>query len=165
MVQVNRVSAMHYELIESTMSHIPDVMSWLDSAEEMLLWGGPNLIYGLDVQGFADQIKLDSVNSRTLIDEQNNVVGFGQYYDRLGRIHFGRIAVAKNQRGKGLSHILMSLLIVDATQNDKRDMSLFVMKNNLPAIKCYEKLGFYVEQYPEAMPGGMTNVDYRVKVG
>jgi ribosomal protein S18 acetylase RimI-like enzyme len=59
----------------------------------------------------------------------------------------------------------MSLLIVDATQNDKRDMSLFVMKNNLPAIKCYEKLGFYVEQYPEAMPGGMTNVDYRVKVG
>jgi ribosomal protein S18 acetylase RimI-like enzyme len=138
-------------------------MSWLNSAEEMRLWGGPGLIYGLDVKGFAEQIKLDSVNSRTLLDHKNKVVGFGQYYDRLDRIHFGRIGVAKSKRGKGLSHILMSKLMEDASQKDNRDMSLFVMRHNIPAVRCYEKLGFHVARYPEVIPSGMNDVDFRVK--
>jgi ribosomal protein S18 acetylase RimI-like enzyme len=155
-------SKVQYKLVKADIKHISAIMSWLNSAEEMLLWGGPGLIHGLDEKGFADQIRLYSVSSRTLLDHQNNIVGFGQYYERLDRIHFGRVGIAKGERGKGLSHILMSMLINEATQNDNREMSLFVMKDNIPAVRCYEKLGFHVAEYPEAMPGGMTNVDYRV---
>ncbi len=141
---------------------MPVVMEWLGSAEELLLWGGPGLIYGLDAEGFAEQIRLDEVNSWVLQNNQKGIVGFGQYYERLDRIHFGRIGIDKAKRGEGLSHVLMSKLINEATKNDNREMSLFVMRDNIPAVKCYERLGFFVSQYPDAMPDGMNNVEYRV---
>lgn len=144
---------------------MPTLMRWFNSAEDMLLWGGPGLIYGLNEQGFADQIKLHLVNSRALLNTAGDVVGFGQYYDRVGRIHFGRIGIATEQRGKGLSHILMAMLIKEATLNDTRELSLFVMQGNMPAIRCYERLGFRCTSYPDAMPQGMVDVEYWINDG
>lgn len=152
-----------YQLVKADKSHMSDVISWLGSADEMLLWGGPGLIFGLDALAFAEQIKLDSVSSCSLISEKQKVIGFGQYYERLERIHFGRIGIAKDERGKGLSNVLMSLLIDCATENDNRELSLFVMKDNEPAIRCYSRLGFVVADYPESMPNGMTDVNYMVR--
>ena len=159
---LNQVNS-DYRLIKADIQHMSAVMSWLASPDEMLLWGGPGLIWGLDEIGFAEQLKLDTVASRSLVDQSDKVIGFGQYYERVGRIHFGRIGIAKDERGKGLSNTLMSSLIDEATLDDDRELSLFVMRDNSPAIKCYSKLGFVVAEYPETIPGGMTNVDYMVR--
>lgn len=41
--------------------------------------------------------------------------------------------------------------------------SLFVLSGNKPAIRCYEKLGFAEQRYPDAIPGGLQNCLYMVK--
>jgi ribosomal protein S18 acetylase RimI-like enzyme len=61
------------------------------------------------------------------VDEEGQVLAFGQYYERAGRCHFGRLVV-----------------------------SLFVIADNAPAIRLYERLGFAPAVYPEDDPDVRT---------
>jgi ribosomal protein S18 acetylase RimI-like enzyme len=79
----------------------------------------------------------------------HKLLGFGQYYVRLNHCHLCRLIVAPSQRGRGLARILIEEIARAGRRASKlKSSSLFVYKDNLAAIKAYEKFGFRVADYP-----------------
>ncbi|WP_338291443.1 GNAT family N-acetyltransferase [Planctobacterium marinum] len=109
---------------------------------------------------FAQQIKLSELASYVLC-EGDEVLAFGQFYVRLGRHHFGRLAVSPKHRGKRLAYQLLSLLAQQATNvQTANGYSLFVLSDNKPAIQTYQNCGFEFAAYPQEKPGGLTDCLY-----
>jgi RimJ/RimL family protein N-acetyltransferase len=58
---------------------------------------------------------------------------------RLGRLLIGDVAL----RGKGLGKKLVQLLIDECRKNfNTNTIELYVLSDNIPAIRCYKALGF-----------------------
>lgn len=71
---------------------------------------------------------------------KSNINGESPGYYQLGGIY-----TKKEYRNKGLSRLCVSCLIADAFLNsNKNNMILYVKKENLPAIKLYQRLGFTI---------------------
>lgn len=137
-------------------------MQWFTSESELSEWSGPNFRFPFNLKTFKEDLKLDSINSYFLIDKNTSVVAFGQYYQRLGKCHLGRLVVNPEYRGKGYAAILISELIeVGLKELNVKDSSLFVLKDNKSAIIAYEKQGFIKAIYPEKMP--LKDCYYMVK--
>jgi len=149
-------------LIEPQENHLIELMSWFNNAQELENWSGPNFRYPYNLSSFIDDLKLSTLNSFVLVSKQSEFLAFGQYYQRLGRCHLGRLIVNPKCRGKGLALELMRHLC-DLGLNDLElnECSLFVLTHNKSAIKAYEKFGFSFTDYPEEMP--LANCLYMVK--
>ena len=64
------------------------------------------------------------------MDEQQNLLGFGQCYELLQRCHLGRLVVNPAHRGQGLVAALMVRLIdFGANKFNAREASLFVLED------------------------------------
>lgn len=79
------------------------------------------------------------------LNETENPVAFGEIIPqennipRLGRLLIGNPA----DRGKGFGASFITLLLGMCKEHFKTNtVELFVLENNLPAIKCYQKIGF-----------------------
>jgi len=71
--------------------------------------------------------------------------------DEYGIAVLGNIATHPSHRGKGLATALTSKLVAGLVEEGKL-ICLNVKNDNLPAIHCYEKLGFKrVHEYQEAL--------------
>ena len=83
----------------------------------------------------------------------DELLGFGQYYDLYHRIHLARIAVHPAKRGQGFGRQLLSMLMREACKSmDSAEFSLFVYRDNEAAIRCYAASGFEVADFPEGAP-------------
>ena len=74
---------------------------------------------------------------------------FGQVYERNNRINLARLIAHPAMRGQGLGRRLVEMLMTvgaDLFQFD--EFSLFVYRDNTPALECYRSLGFTVQDYP-----------------
>jgi len=150
------------QLIQPLNSHLLEMMSWFSNEKSLTDWSGPNFRYPFDLNSFAEDLKLNTLNSFSLISNQNEFVAFGQYYQRLGRCHLGRLIVNPKFRGKGIASELMSGLCELGLKNlQLKECSLFVLSHNEQAIKAYEKFGFSFTDYPEEIP--LENCLYMVK--
>ena len=140
------------------------VKSWFSNHQEIYTWGGPNMTYPMPDEDFLNRLKAPHIDSFSLINENQELVAFGQYYMRLGKRHLGRLAVNPNFRGQGLSKILITKLLAQAENTQPNtDASLFVFKDNVVAYSCYQSLGFIETDYPEQpFPGNMQNCVYMV---
>lgn len=151
-----------YRLIPATQRHIACVRNWFETERALLTWGGPGLTLTTDDEAFAQQIKLNSLASFVLLDG-DEVVAFGQYYVRLGRHHFGRLAVSPFRRGQGIAyHLLMALADRAGKTQQARGYSLFVFPYNRVALHTYQRCGFKCQAYPEEIPGGLSDCHYMV---
>ena len=66
------------------------------------------------------------------------------HLDRDGEnIWFG-ICIAENYKGKKLGEKLIKETLLQATENKIKNVLLSVYKNNLPAIRLYEKIDFKI---------------------
>ena len=75
---------------------------------------------------------------------------------KTGRIC--RVLFAEEVRGKGLAHIALSALCAKAFDElGLETLSLRVYCFNLPAIRCYERLGFLVTEYFEEADSHWNN--------
>ena len=139
-----------------------ELMSWFSSKEELSLWSGPNFRYPFNLNTFKSDLNLDTFKSFSLISEQGDLLAFGQYYQRLGKCHLGRLVVNPHFRGKGIASQLISKLTTLGKSDLNTDScSLFVLKHNKSAIQAYTKLGFLLADYPETMP--LENCLYMVR--
>ena len=137
-------------------------MSWFESEQKLIIWSGLNFRYPFDQSTFTEDLNLDSLDSFVLISDDFQLLAFGQCYLRLGRCHLGRLVVSPKQRGKGLVSNLISLLSNFGMNKFNVDAcSLFVLEENIPAIKAYEKIGFITTDYPDVNP--LDNCLYMVK--
>lgn len=142
--------------------HIEELMTWFETKEQLAEWSGPGFRYPFTLASFTEDLRMDELKSFTLLSTNNELLAFGQFYNRINRCHLGRITVNPEQRGKGVAAELLTQLCQRGMQElALNECSLFVLVGNNKAIQAYEKFGFSFAQYPEQIP--MDNCLYMVK--
>lgn len=142
--------------------NLTELMSWFSSEEELSLWSGPNFSFPFDLNSFKYDLKIDTLASFSLLSAQSELLGFGQYYLRLGKCHLGRLVIKPSSRGQGIAaHLIQQLSVRGKADLNTNSCSLFVLAHNDRAIKSYKKLGFTMACYPEEIT--LQNCLYMVK--
>lgn len=151
-------------LTAATEDHARTLLTWFDNLHDMTYWGGPGMVFPISCENFISLIRLHDLASFSLIDEDGSLHAFGQFYQRVGKNHFGRLVVSPDSRGLGVGKVLVNGLIDKAkTQQGMADSSLFVMADNTPAIALYQALGFCQTDYPESLTGILSECLYMVR--
>ena len=140
------------------------VKDWFSNHQQIYTWGGPKLTYPMSDENFLILLTADHFKSFGLLNDEQQLVAFGQYYRRLDHHHLGRLAVNPEYRGQGLAKILIKKILKQAfLQQSAKGASLFVFRDNIVAYQCYQSLGFVETDYPEQpFPGNMQNCAYMV---
>lgn len=137
-------------LVAPSLTHLEEMMSWFADQDTLFAWAGPNFRFPYTLASFETDLRLNELASYSLVDNADNFLAFGQYYSRLGKCHLGRLVVNPKHRGKGIAQKLMLLLVETGQLNLKTNSSsLFVLSDNLPAIKSYQSFGFKCAEYPD----------------
>ncbi|MBA2780308.1 GNAT family N-acetyltransferase [Billgrantia kenyensis] len=122
--------------------HLALLQSWFPDAEHARLWGGPGIRYPFTAESFHDDLQLESVTSRALLNDRGSLLGFGQYCRRHERCHLMRLAIAPAHRGQGLGARLIAALAREGGEALRvTECALNVYPNN-PAARLYARLGF-----------------------
>ena len=150
------------KLVPATELHLKKMMHWFSNEEQLKNWSGPNFRYPFDLQSFTEDVKFKSLASFSLCESNTELLAFGQYYERKGKCHLGRLVVNPAHRGSGIASTLMQQLCHQGLNElELKSCSLFVMKHNMSAIKAYEKYGFVFSDYPDELP--LDNCLYMIK--
>lgn len=157
-------NALSLNLESATEKDVINLHGWFTNILEIRQWGGPSMDFPISVMQFIAETKLDQLNSYKLVDHKNNMLAFGQCYQRLERCHLARLVVSPDARGKGLGKYLVEQLMLYAPKSiTTKGFSLFVLANNTVARTLYEKLGFRCIDYPEPMDSTMAECEYLIK--
>lgn len=141
------------KLLPARHGHLLELMSWFPDRESCEIWGGPDFRYPFTEASFVEDLHLDETAALCLLGEDDELLGFGQYYPREGRCHLARLVVPPHQRGRGLGRALITRLIEEGCADlGVGESSLFVLAHNEPAMRCYRGLGFEAAPYPGEMP-------------
>ena len=144
-------------LTEASEEDIDQLMSWFPNANAISIWGGPEFRYPFTRETFHRDVLWSEMASYCLRDPAGQIVAFGQFYDRVGRINLARLVVHPESRGQGAGRRLISGLMAAARPLfHLSEFSLFVYEDNTPALECYKSMGFVVTEYPGEMPTGET---------
>jgi ribosomal protein S18 acetylase RimI-like enzyme len=139
-------------LIAVRQAHILELMTWFSSASEISNWAGPSFTYPFDSKSFNEDLNVNVSSSFALLSDKGQLLGFGQYYLRLGKCHLARLVIAPNMRGQGIAAQLISRLAEQGMRVLKVDCcSLFVLQDNVYAIRVYQKLGFTIVNCPQKL--------------
>ena len=118
-------------------------MAWFDDEASIRAWGGPSFRFPCSEASFLEDMGWDTLDAFSLLTEDDELAGFGQLYLRDEKGHLARLAVAPSRRGNGLGRFLVRQLMRRAArQFDCDQCSLFVLEDNVPALNCYQSLGF-----------------------
>lgn len=150
------------QLIQPLENHLLEIMSWFSSEKELTDWSGPNFRYPYDISSFVEDLKLNTLSSFSLVSDEFEFLAFGQYYERLGKCHLGRLIVNPKFRGKGIaSELMFNICELGLKDLKVKECSLFVLAHNKYAIQAYEKFGFSFVNYPDEI--SLENCLYMVK--
>lgn len=148
------------KLLELNQGLIQVMMSWINDQRELSNWAGPNFRYPFTLMSFTEDLRLGELSSYCLAstnveatNDADNLLAFGQFYQRLDKCHLARLLVAPKHRGNGLVKVLIQSL----SELGRREFgldgdSLFVLPDNTAAIRAYTSVGFEVLDYPEQSP-------------
>jgi ribosomal protein S18 acetylase RimI-like enzyme len=138
------------ETITAELGHAREIIDWFPDKESVIRWGSPHTRYPLREETFLEDIYWGRISSRVALTRDGGLLGFGQYYAKLGRCHLARLVINPEFRGQGLGEeFVEALMKFGALELDTNDFSLFVMTANRPAYNCYRRLGFVLADYPE----------------
>jgi len=124
-----------------------NLISWIDSAEALMQFGGPQFTFPLTAEKLDISLSDKSRIAFSIIsNETNSSIGHAEIYLSESSAKIGRILIGDaKQRGKGLGQqIVNSLLEHTFFKLDKATVELNVFDWNTSAIKCYEKVGFTI---------------------
>lgn len=134
-------------------TQLPELMTWFSDVTSLQTWGGPEFRFPFTEATFREDTKLASLPTWALVRDDGALAAFGQCYLRVGRCHFGRLAVSPMLRGHGYGTTLIRELARWGTAAfGVSSMSLFVIASNPRAIALYRRLGFSETPYPEPAP-------------
>jgi RimJ/RimL family protein N-acetyltransferase len=143
------LAAQDKTLVAATRAHLKEMMAWFPTREACAVWSGPAFRFPFTEQTFFDDAKVAELPSFALVDTAGSLLGFGQYYLREGRCHFGRLAINPGFRSRGLGTRLVSLLAsAGCSALGVEECSLFVSNGNDRAERLYERIGFCYADYP-----------------
>ena len=144
---------MAYTLRPAAPADLETVLTWIDTPDALRLWGGHRLTWPPEVEKTWYEIGADGRNSFALVDVDGKLAGFGQALPHEpARVHLGRIILAPAARGQGLGRVLVGALIGAARENfHPGAITLNVYRDNLPAVRLYQSLGFVVVSEDEEL--------------
>ena len=138
-----------WELQRATSTDLDTLMTWLPDADSVAMWGGPGFKYPFTKRSFRKHCHWQEMDSFSLKSAEGEFVAFGQVYDRIGRINLARLIVKPDMRRQGIGRRLIEMLMqVGRDLFALDEYSLFVHKENIAALRCYESLGFEIRDYP-----------------
>jgi ribosomal protein S18 acetylase RimI-like enzyme len=139
-------------LVAPNDAHITALMQWFPDAASVALWSPANS-FPFERERFIEDARLRELASFMLVDTGDAPLAFGQYYERLGCCHLGRLVVAPHRRREGLGEQLILHLLARGTQVlGTTRCSLFVLDYNERALRLYRRLGFTETPYPQPLP-------------
>lgn len=149
-------------MVRTSKAHITQLASWFNTPDECASWSGSTVRYPFTQSSLFDDLNNQNWASFVLLNENSELIGFGQFYSRIGRCHLARLVVSPQHRGQGVAAKLIdNLLEIGLTQLAVNEASLFVLADNHRALKVYQKNGFECTDYPE--PLNINNCLYLVK--
>ena len=123
-------------------------MSWFPDRRSCAVWASPAFPYPFTETTFLENIRPE-LPSFSLIGDEQELLGFGQYYLRVGRCHLARLVIAPPHRSQGLGAFLVRGLCRRGCRKlGVEECSLFVLPDNPPALKLYRRIGFAEATYP-----------------
>lgn len=128
----------------------PRLISWIDSEETLVQFAGPMFSFPLTDQQLENYLTDQNRKAYKIINpEDNAVIGHAEIYLRdndtaiLCRILIG----PEIFRGKGFGQrIVRELLKITFDDLGRMSAELNVYDWNIPAIKCYKKSGFIINE-------------------
>lgn len=142
------------QLIRSSKPHIREIMSWFPDQLTCAQWGGPAMRFPFTEERFLEDIHWGKMPSYSAVNAADELLGFGQFYEKQGRCHLARLAIAPELRGQGLGRtFISSLMKISADLLGLNEFSLYVLEWNTSAVCCYQSLGFRQEKAPEVLEG------------
>lgn len=139
-----------WKLTRAESNDIDRLMTWFDSAAEVNVWGGPKFRHPFTAETFRADCHWPEMDSFCLRDATGAPIAFGQFYNLNGYMNLARLVVEPEQRGRGLGRHLVRLLMQVAAEKIGHDtFSLFVYRDNKPALNLYQSLGFEIQEYPQ----------------
>lgn len=135
---------MYFELRPPISADYEALASWVPDANACKRWAGPLISFPLSAASLSAQLGVAHGISYTLADANGNPVAFGQCWASVQHaVHLGRIIVSPSVRNRGVGRTLCELLIARAVQTtDVSTVTLRVYRDNVPALKLYQNLGF-----------------------
>lgn len=132
---------------------VDTLIEWLPDEHSVNTWGGPKFRYPFTRETFVEDCRWGEIASLALRDAEGHLAGFGQVYERHGRINLARLIAHPERRGQGIGKRLVDLLMRHgAALLPAAEFSLYVYRDNLPAYYCYKSLGFEIDTYPDGDP-------------
>lgn len=135
------------------LQHAREIIAWFPDKVSVTRWGSPYMSYPLQEETFLEDIYWGRISSRVALGEDGRLLGFGQFYLKLGRCHLARLVINPDFRGRGLGQKFVSALMKHGSdQLDTQEFSLYVMTANKPALNSYRSLDFKLADYPDGDP-------------
>jgi len=130
-----------------------EIMGWFPDKESVTRWGSPYTRYPLKEETFFEDIHWDQIAARVARAEDGALLGFGQFYLKLGRCHLARLVINPAFRKQGLGEEFVGALMKHGSiELGTEEFSLYVMTANRPAYNCYRSLGFKLAIDPKDGP-------------
>lgn len=135
------------EIEKFTIKDSKNLISWIDSEEELMQFAGPQLTFPLTNEQLEKSLTNKNVLCFKVVDNSTNLsIGHAELFLKDNSFALARILIGdKNMRGKGLGKKVVEKLLEFGFKNfDKNTAELNVFDWNISAIKCYEKVGFEI---------------------
>jgi ribosomal protein S18 acetylase RimI-like enzyme len=128
---------------------VDELMSWFNDQHSTGIWGGPNFRYPFDRESFVEDCRWHEISTFCLRNPENAFSAFGQIYERNKRMNLARLVAHPEMRGQGVGKRLVQMLMTAGAELLHLDeYSLYVYRDNAPALKCYLSLGFEIQGSP-----------------
>ena len=151
-------------LQSATLDQALALRNWFPDPASLAQWGGPEMPCPPTREEFLEGMHWERMPTYVAVDVDDEMLAFGQYYERYSRCHLARLAVRPDQRGKGTGQKFIAALMQHGTKDlDLAECGLFVMSDNPAAQTCYQRLGFEHAAYPSDMKR-YEGVQYMVRV-
>lgn len=140
------------ELKDFTESDFETLKSWIKSEKELFQFSGKIFTFPLTNKQLADYIKMtDKRPLKVILTETNQTIGHCELNFENGNPRLSRILIGdKELRGKKIGEQIvskMTQLLFEDTNVKEVDLKVFGW--NKVAIKCYEKVGFRINERSE----------------
>ena len=137
------------QIVPARSAHLEALKTWFPDREKAYDWCGPGLRFPFTHETFLEDIHWERMSSYSLISENKELIGFGQYYEKTRRCHLARLAISPAFRSRGIGYdFIYRLMKIGMEDLGVDECSLFVIRSNAKALKCYRALKFEKTDYP-----------------
>jgi ribosomal protein S18 acetylase RimI-like enzyme len=133
-------------LVPFQKSWTPEILSWVSSPTDLVLWSGSTFPKGLSTSLFLRHLQRSDLNAIAQLDPTGKLLCYGEVVRMSARrCSFCRIIVRPDSRGLGLGKAFcQQLLDWCILQRGYTEVILNTLGNNQQALSCYQSIGFTI---------------------